>query len=140
MIDRVALLADLKRLVVSLQDDLRARSTSAEVPDVGRRLAAEYARAQSARRTAATFEAWREGEITQMAVAWVLSCVFARFLEDNALVDTPRIAGATRERLEDARDARLAFIRRRPHDGDREYLLELFDELAALPGQLRASH
>jgi hypothetical protein len=134
MIDRVALLADLKRLVVSLQDDLRARSTSAEVPDVGRRLAAEYARAQSARRTAATFEAWREGEITQMAVAWVLSCVFARFLEDNALVDTPRIAGATRERLEDARDARLAFIRRRPHDGDREYLLELFDELAALPG------
>jgi hypothetical protein len=42
--------------------------------------------------------------------------------------------------LEDARDARLAFIRRRPHDGDREYLLELFDELAALPGQLRASH
>jgi hypothetical protein len=134
MINRTALLADLKRLVTTVQDDLRARASSADVPDVGRRLADEYARAQAARRTAATFEAWREGEITQMAVAWILSCVFARFLEDNALVDAARIAGPTQNRLEDARDARLAFFRAHPTETDREYLLGLFDGLAALPG------
>jgi hypothetical protein len=134
MINRSALLADLKRLVTTVQDDLRARASSADVPEVGRRLADEYARAQAARRTAATFEAWREGEITQMAVAWILSCVFARFLEDNFLVDAARIAGPTQERLEDARDARLAFFRAHPTETDREYLLDLFDSLAALPG------
>jgi hypothetical protein len=134
MINRSALLADLKRLVTTVQDDLRARASSADVPDVGRRLADEYARAQAARRTAATFEAWREGEITQMAVAWTLSCVFARFLEDNFLVDAARIAGPTQERLEDARDARLAFFRAHPTETDREYLLDLFVGLAALPG------
>jgi hypothetical protein len=134
MINRTALLADLKRLVTTVQDDLRARASSADVHEVGRRLAEEYARAQDARRTAATFEAWREGEITQMAVAWILSCVFARFLEDNFLVDAARIAGPTQERLEDARDARLAFFRAHPTETDREYLLDLFDGLASLPG------
>jgi hypothetical protein len=134
MINRSALLTDLKRLVTTVQDDLRARASSADVPEVGRRLAEEYARAQDARRTAATFEAWREGEITQMAVAWILSCVFARFLEDNFLVDAARIAGPTQDRLEDARDARLAFFRAHPTETDREYLLDLFDGLAALPG------
>ena len=134
MIDRAALLADLKRLVVAIQDDLRTRAASPDVPDVGRRLAEEYARAQAARRTAATFEAWREGEITQLAVAWILSCVFARFLEDNFLVDAARIAGPTQERLEDARDARLAFFRSHPTETDREYLLDLCDGLAKLPG------
>lgn len=134
MINRTALLADLKRLVTTVQDDLRVRASSADVPDVSRRLADEYARAQAARRTAATFEAWREGEITQMAVAWILSCVFARFLEDNLLVDAARIAGVTQERLEDARDARLAFFRAHPTETDREYLLDLFDGLAKLPG------
>lgn len=134
MINRSALLADLKRLVTTVQDDLRTRAASADVPDVGRRLADEYARAQAARRTAATFEAWREGEITQLAVAWILSCVFARFLEDNSLIDAARIAGPTQERLEDARDARLAFFRAHPTETDREYLLDLFDALATLPG------
>jgi hypothetical protein len=134
MINRSTLLADLKQLVTTVQDDLRIRASSADVPDVGSRLADEYARAQAARRTAATFEAWREGEITQMAVAWILSCVFARFLEDNFLVDTARIAGPTQERLEDARDARLAFFRSHPTETDREYLLDLCDGLAKLPG------
>jgi hypothetical protein len=134
MINRSALLADLKRLVTTVQDDLRTRASSTDVPEVGHRLADEYARAQAARRTAATFEAWREGEITQMAVAWILSCVFARFLEDNFLVDAARIAGPTQERLEDARDARLVFFRAHPTETDREYLLDLFDSLASLPG------
>jgi hypothetical protein len=45
MINRAALLADLKRLVTTVQDDLRTRASSADVPEVGRRLADEYARA-----------------------------------------------------------------------------------------------
>ena len=33
--------------------------------------------------------------ITQAAAAWVLSCVFVRFLEDNQLIEPPKIAGRT---------------------------------------------
>ena len=38
-------------------------------------------------RTALTYTAWREDELTQIAVAWILGCVFVRFLEDNGLRD-----------------------------------------------------
>jgi hypothetical protein len=40
-----------------------------------------------------TFEAWRGEYLTQVAAAWILGCVFVRFLEDNALVEPPMIAG-----------------------------------------------
>ncbi len=40
-----------------------------------------------------SFEEWRDGEITQAAVAWVLACVFVRFLEDNGLIDQALISG-----------------------------------------------
>ena len=36
---------------------------------------------------------WLDDYATQVAAAWVLSCVFVRFLEDNALHETPLIAG-----------------------------------------------
>ena len=40
-----------------------------------------------------SLEEWRDGEITQAAVAWVLGCVFVRFLEDNGLIDQALISG-----------------------------------------------
>ena len=40
-----------------------------------------------------SLEEWRDGEITQAAVAWVLACVFVRFLEDNGLIDQALISG-----------------------------------------------
>ena len=57
---------------------------------MGRKLREEYAAAQAANRTVQSFEEWRADLITQVAVAWVLRGVFVRFLEDNALIPTPR--------------------------------------------------
>src|SRR3990172_4328419 len=103
MIDRGRLLSDLQDLLQRLEADLLDRSTSADVPDVGKTLRAEYDRARTAQRTAMNFEDWRSDAVTQAAAAWVLSCVFVRFLEDNRLIDPPRIAGPD-QRLDRARD------------------------------------
>ncbi|MFO0914161.1 MAG: BREX-2 system adenine-specific DNA-methyltransferase PglX [Pirellulales bacterium] len=133
MINRLALLSDLQRLLKTLEADLLERSESAELPDVGRRLHGEYERAQAAGRTAQNYEDWRNDEITQVSAAWVLSCVFVRFLEDNRLIEPPRIAGPA-ERLQQARDEHELYFREHPTETDREYLLAVFDELARLPG------
>lgn len=133
MIDRSALLEDLKRLVTRVEADLLARSEDADVPEIAEVLRGEYERARAAKRTADTYGEWREDRITQAAVAWVLSCVFVRFLEDNDLISPPRVAGPG-ERLRDARDAHQHYFLSHPRDTDREYLLSIFDELAASPG------
>ena len=133
MIDRSALLSDLQTLLKRLEADLLERSESAEVADVGESLRAEYDRAKKAERTAQNYEDWRSDAITQAAAAWVLSCVFVRFLEDNRLIDTPKIAGP-KDRLQQARDEHELYFREHPSETDREYLLSVFDELAKLPG------
>jgi hypothetical protein len=133
MIDRTALLEDLKRLVTRVEGDLLARSEDADVPEIASVLRGEYERARAAKRTADTYGKWREDRITQTAVAWVLSCVFVRFLEDNDLIAPPRVAGPG-ERLRQARDAHQHYFLSHPRDTDREYLLSIFDELAASPG------
>jgi hypothetical protein len=130
MIDRSRLLADLQKLLQRLEADLLERSESADVPEVGKALRAEFARAKEADRTAQNFEDWRTDAITQAAAAWVLSCVFVRFLEDNQWIDPPRIAGAG-DRLQRARDEHELFFRAHPTQTDRDYLLALFDQLAA---------
>jgi hypothetical protein len=133
MIDRKPLLDDLKKLVTKVEADLLARSEDQNVPEIGARLTSEYDRARAARRTAATYEEWRTDRITQAAVAWVLSCVFVRFLEDNDLITPPRIAGPG-DRLSTARDSHQHFFSSHPRETDRDFLLSIFDELAALPG------
>jgi hypothetical protein len=133
MIDRIALLSDLQSLLKRLEADLLERSESSDVPDVGQMLRGEYERAKDAERTAENYEDWRSGAITQSAAAWVLSCVFVRFLEDNRLIDPPKIAGPN-ERLQRARDEHELFFRSAPKETDREYLLSVFDALAKLPG------
>ena len=121
MLDRKQLLSDLQGLLTKLEADLLERSESAEVPDVGRTLREEYAAAQAAERTAQSFEDWRSDTITQAAAAWVLSCVFVRFLEDNELVATPKIAGPD-ERLKRARDEHELYFRSHATLTDRDYL------------------
>ena len=96
-------------------------------------LRAEYDAAKEAERTAENFEDWKAGYITQVAVAWVLSCVFARFLEDNQLIDPPRISGQG-ERLRRARDEYDLYVRQYPAHTYREYLLSVFDRISELPG------
>jgi len=131
MIQRERLLADLKPLVSRLEDDLRRRL--GEQPDLDAPLHAEFRAASDAQRTGGSYDAWRDELLTQVAAAWVLGSVFVRFLEDNGLVDEPRISGPG-ERRAGALDRHLLYFRERPAETDREYLLAVFAEVAALPG------
>ena len=128
---RTQLLADLQTLLRRLEADLLERS-EAMIP-VKEVLRGEHQRARTAERTAQSYEEWRSDYITQMAAAWVLSGVFVRFLEDNRLIDTPRVAGPG-ERLARARDEHELYFRAHPTKTDRDYLLHVFAELAQLPG------
>ena len=133
MINRQQLLADLQKFLKRIEADLLERSESTEVPEVPAALHAEYEKAAKAERTAQNYEDWRTDTITQAAAAWVLSCVFVRFLEDNSLIDPPKIAGPG-DRLARARDEHELYFRSHPQHTDREYLLSIFGELAKLPG------
>lgn len=133
MIARHALLADLQKLLVRLEADLLERSESTEVPQVGQTLRADYEQAKAAARTAQNYEDWRSDAVTQAAAAWVLSCVFVRFLEDNRLIEPAKIAGPG-ERLRQARDEWELYLAKTSAPNERDYLLSVFDALAALPG------
>src|SRR5262245_58294 len=109
MIDREALLEDLQALVEDLRDDIRERVE--EQADVGARLREEHRAAREAGRTGEAYETWREEPTTQAAVAWVLGGVFVRFLEDNGLVETPRLSGPG-ARLNIARDHHTLYFQR----------------------------
>ncbi len=125
-----ALTADLQRQVLLLEDDLRDRV--AADPELEGHWKQEHQRALDKERTAASWVAWRDDRVTQAAVAWVLTSVFIRFCEDNALVGPVWIAGPEHRRQE-ALDAQLAFFRTHPEDTDREWLQAAIDHLAALP-------
>ena len=131
MIDRKALLADLRRQLKRLEQDLAERAET--VPEMTSILQEEYRAARDAERTSDTFLIWRIGALSQAAVAWLLGCVFVRFAEDNGLVDAALIAGPG-ERNVRAEDRQTLYFRARPTDSDRDYLLDVFAEVARLPG------
>ena len=135
MIDAGRLLADLTRLRADIEDDLRARFR--ERPDLETSLQEEHRKASTRERTASTYDSWREERLTQVAVAWILGCVFVRFLEDNALVDPPCLSGPG-DRRRRALDEHNLYFRAHPKETDREYLLHVFRAVASLPvaGQL----
>jgi len=126
--DKAALLKDLKKLVVALEDDLRVRSESEE--EFRTRLDREWREAKEARRTALSYPAWRDERVTQAAVAWVLGCVFVRFCEDNGLIDEPYLAGPG-ERLAEAEARHEAHFRTYPHHNNRDWIIEAFRHLAS---------
>ena len=130
MIDRTALLADLRRRLRLLERDLAERAE--EAPAMAAALDAEYRAAQAAERTGDTFRVWRSGELTQAAVAWLLGCVFVRFAEDNGLIEAPLIGGPGGRNAR-AVDRQTLYFRERPTDSDRDYLLDVFAEAARLP-------
>jgi hypothetical protein len=136
MINRKQLLDDLKPLLRELEEDLRARCD--EAPQIDQALQADHKQAREAGRTGAAYEQWRADLITQVGVAWVLSCVFVRFLEDNALMAAAKISGPLHGAgqgagLMRARDERDLYFQAHPTDTDRDYLLHVFAELAAMP-------
>ena len=120
----------LQRVVLDFEDDLRARVE--ENADLRGQWAVEHSRAVQRGRTASSWVAWRDDRVTQAAVAWVLTSVFVRFCEDNALVGPVWIAGPEHRRQE-ALDAQLAFFRDHPLDTDREWLQQAVQHLASLP-------
>jgi len=67
MIDSATLLADLQREVTKLEEDLRARCDAERSVDAP--LKANYDQARTRNRTALTYKAWREEELTNIAVA-----------------------------------------------------------------------
>jgi hypothetical protein len=131
MIDSPALLAALQRQLGSLLGDLRERVEAD--PAVGDPLQAEYQRAFDAERTGWTFTEWSEDRLTQVAVGWLLACVFVRFCEDNGLIDDAMLAGEG-QRGTEARAAQQDFFKANPHSSDRDYLHHVFRTAAALRG------
>lgn len=130
MIDHAALLATLKPLVTRLEASIAERTLA--TPEVVEHLEREHGKAVAAKRTAMSLEEWREGEITQAAVAWVLACVFVRFLEDNGLIDQPLISGPGARRAA-ALGHREEHFRAHPEHSDREYLEACFREVSRFP-------
>jgi hypothetical protein len=126
------LLKDLQKRVALLEEDLRQRCDGDA--QVNAPLLGQYEAAQESKRTAETFNTWREEQITQIAVAWVLACVFIRFLEDNQLLDTPFLAGPDPTRMNRARDEQELFFKQNPTASERDYLLHVFGAVGQLPG------
>jgi hypothetical protein len=119
----------LQPALKALEKDLLAR---AKLPSVEEGLKAAHEAERKAGQTGQGFEPWRRQRVTQLAVAWILSLVFVRALEDRGFID-PRVAGPSRDALETARDREAAFTQVAPFLGPREYLLAVFRELAQLP-------
>ncbi|WND57806.1 hypothetical protein QQA43_05150 [Mycolicibacterium vanbaalenii] len=120
------LVSALKRQVLTLETDLRARVDGDDehvrqdgVLDAWR---CDYDAAFAAQRTAATWQEWRNDRVTQAAVAWVLLTVFARYCEDNALLSPRWIGGADADQRAQALDARRAYFQHQPEHTDREWL------------------
>ncbi|TMU14882.1 BREX-2 system adenine-specific DNA-methyltransferase PglX [Halomonas sp. ATBC28] len=136
MIDREKLLSDLKGELPKIETDIL--NYSERHGELGSHLEEEYNKAVKAGRTAEHFVAWREAQITQAAAAWVLTCVFVRFLEDNGLLDEPMLSGpVSRENdsrpLAHAKERITHYFGEHPAHAEREYLLDLFRELDQYP-------
>ena len=125
-INATTLLTHLKRWVTRFEDDLRQQCK--DLPELDARLKAQYQQAKVAGRTAFSFAVWRDGELTQAAVGWVLSCVFVRFLEDNDLLERTFIAGVGENRGV-ADETRAAFFREHRSASDNVYLAHVVREV-----------
>lgn len=122
--------AVLRPLVRLLAEDYLVRATTEKELDAG--LRGVFAQMEQGGRTAQAFETWRDEYLDQVAVAWVLACVFVRFLEDNGLIEECWLAGeGERRRL--AEDTHELFFRQYPHDTDREYFQHVFREVGQIP-------
>ncbi|MFD5338774.1 BREX-2 system adenine-specific DNA-methyltransferase PglX [Streptomyces hawaiiensis] len=127
MIDRKALLTDLKPQVALVKKDLERQVD--ELFEVRERYTAEYEQARDLGRTAATRKAWLDEQLTQVAVAWVLATVFVRFCEDNGLIAEPYLTSPDIDRRELAQ-ARYDEYKSTAQDPTwRGWLLKAFEEI-----------
>lgn len=136
MIDCAKLLKSLQALLPHIEKDILAYSETSV--GLSEHLENEYNAAVEAERTAEHFVSWREAQITQAAVSWVLTCVFVRFLEDNGLLTEPVLAGPVSDAqgsnaLQQAKERMVAYFNENPTFEERHYLLDLFAELEQYP-------
>ena len=131
MIRSSALLKDLQAQVTRLQDALRTECDRFPASDGP--LKERYTQAQAGKRTSLTYKAWREEELTQIAVGWVLATVFVRFLEDNGLVETLYLAGPDADGLRRSGDERVLFFNHHPQASDLDYLRHVLTTTMKLP-------
>lgn len=128
------LVAELKKQVLDLEADLRARvdgdDHDVRQPGVFEAWKRDYDAAFTAHRTAAMWQDWRNDRVTQAAVAWVLLTVFARYCEDNALLNPRWISGADADERTQALDARRAYFQQHPEHTDREWLHQIVGHFA----------
>lgn len=124
------LTTDLQKLVLEVEDDLRARLDADS--ERSRDWREEHERAVRARRTAMAWTTWRDDRIVQAAVSWVLTTVFVRFAEDNELVAPTWFTGPG-ERRHHAVEAQQAFFREHPELTDREWIEQSFQHLRSIP-------
>ena len=136
------MLSALQKLVTVLRDDLRdcldgktdePTERKAALADARDRVRKEYDATKAAERTVQAFPAWREDYLTQVAVAWVLACVFVRYLEDNAFVADCWLGGPDDQKREEGRARHAGFFRANKTATDRDYLLAVFRRTADIP-------
>ncbi len=141
MIHSAALLKDLKAQLKLVQADLRARADD-KADRWGARLQEEYAEARRRERTGHSWVVWRDNEVDQAAVAWLIAMTFVRFCEDNDLLTGARISGATvpvgwiagpGDRTARAEENLTAYFRENPTHNRRDWLRQAFTVLAAQP-------
>lgn len=142
MITSSALLADLKAQLKLLQADLRERADHADDP-WGARLREQHRTALERGRTGHAWVTWRDNEVDQAAVAWIVASTFIRFCEDNdllagardeqgRLVAQPWIAGPG-VLLARATEHETAYFTAHPSANRRDWLQQAFTVLAAQP-------
>lgn len=144
MIDSAALLTDLKKQLKLLVADLTARAEATDDPENiwAPRLREQFAEAARRERTGLAWIDWRDSQVDQAAVAWIVATTFIRFCEDNHLLDGARLDGeavATRWLAgPDGATARAVenqahYLRAHPTHNRRDWLLQAFQVLRAQP-------
>ncbi|MFD5653632.1 BREX-2 system adenine-specific DNA-methyltransferase PglX [Streptomyces sp. NPDC127039] len=112
------------------QPEERAEQVRAAEAVAGR-LRAEYDQAFKLGRTGATWSAWLDERVTQVAVAWVLGTVFVRFCEDNRLIPEPYLTGPDAERRDLAEARYGQYVEDDPDPTFRGWLERAFAELGS---------
>ncbi len=141
MIDSSALLTDLKVQLKALQADLKQRAEDSAT-FWGARLKEEYAEAFRRERTGWSWVDWRDNEVDQASVAWIVSTTFLRFCEDNDLLAGAKTDGLPTavgwiagpgDRVQRAEENLTAYFSDNPTQNRRHWLQQGFGVLAAQP-------
>jgi len=132
VIESKALLSDLRELVRTLETDLRGRVET----EPSRALEAAWRTARESGRAALSHGAWLDDHVNRAACAWVLATVFARFCEDNQLIEAPFLA-APGSRLSLAIERQQAYFGHHPERTGRDWIVAALDGLSTSAAAVR---